>query len=43
MERPQEFQDDDRDDGAERSVVKKLPGMVIPYFTTELGKINIKY
>ena len=43
MDRPREFTDDDRDDELEHSAIKKLPGMVIPYFMTELGKINIKY
>lgn len=44
MEKPRELDDKDNDDDAERRPSwKKLPGMVVPYFQTNQGKINIAY
>ncbi|MEI6587658.1 MAG: NosD domain-containing protein [Candidatus Moraniibacteriota bacterium] len=44
MEKPRELDDKDNDDEAERRPNwKKLPGLVVPYFQTKQGKINIVY
>jgi hypothetical protein len=44
MERPQDIEDDERDDESERRPIKKkLPGLVVPYVQTLQGVMEIKY
>lgn len=44
MEKPQELDDANNDDAAERRPVwKKISGMIVPYLQTSQGKIEIKY
>lgn len=44
MERSNDLRDDTFGDEREgRPIVKKLPGMVVPYMETERGRVNVKY
>lgn len=44
MEKSQDLRDDDRDDDSDkRTIMKKLPGMVVPYLVSEQGGMRAKY